>query len=320
MNSAVAIFPTPFAAWSRRVALFSLQLVILGIILHRFLSLSTPVALNLFATAMAGAVLAILLGLIAGMVIWRLGRSGAWSAAAGTLLGLAMLAWPAFYLPLYRTLPQINDITTDYAQPPRFQAIAQIRPKGSNDPNHLGPALAKIQAEHYPDIKPIIIPRPPQETFEMIGDIVRRLRWKVEAETPPQGKGRPAVIEAVERTLVLGFYDDIAIRIDGDQRESRIDVRSASRYGQHDFGRNAQRVRRLFTEIKTQLESGIGTDRLRRKRRGPEAAVPKRTKGAPQAAAAQSKSKGAARSGAQREQQQKGKQPARAESRGRDRQ
>jgi uncharacterized protein (DUF1499 family) len=236
------------------------------------------------------------------------------------LFGLLLLAWPAAYLPFYLSLPQLNDITTDYAQPPRFTVLSQMRPKGANPPNHAGMALAQRQAEHYPDIRPIIIPRPANETFEMVGDIVRRLKWKIEAEQPPQTKGRPGYIEAVERTVILGFYDDVVIRIDGDQRESRIDVRSASRYGHHDFGRNAQRVRRLFAEIRTQLESGFTGDRPRRKRRAPETALPKRPKGSPQAAAVQSKSKGAARSGAQREQPQRGKQPSKGESRGRDRQ
>ena len=95
MNLSDAIFPTPFAAWSRRVALFSVQLVLLGIFLHRFLTLSTPVAINLFATAMVGAMVAIVLALVAFGMIWQHGRSGSWSASAGALLGLTLLAWPA---------------------------------------------------------------------------------------------------------------------------------------------------------------------------------------------------------------------------------
>ncbi len=319
MQSSVAIFPTPIAAWSRRVALFSLQLILLGFFLHRFVSLPTPITMNLFGAAMAGAVVAILLAFVAFTIIWRLGRSGAWSATGGLVFGLLMLAWPAAYLPFYLSLPEINDVTTDAAVPPRFVTIANQRPKGANSVAYAA-AKMQLQAEHYPDIKPIIIPRPTTETFEMVGDIVRRLKWKVEAEQPPQGRGKPGYIEAVERTFVLGFYDDIVIRIDGDARESRVDVRSASRYGKHDLGRNAQRVRRLFTEIRTQLESGISGDRPRRKRRTPDAAVPKREKGAPQAASARSKSKGAAQQGAQRGQQPKGKQPSKAESRARDKQ
>ena len=305
MNITDAILPTPFAAWSRRIALFSVQLVLLGILLHRFMSLSTPVALNLFAAAMAGAVVAILVGTVAAASIWRHGRSGAWSAAAGVLFGFGLLAWPAAYVPIYLSTPAINDITTDTAVPPRFVALAKDRPKGSNKPTYGGDQIARIQADVHPDIRPAIIPRPANETFDMVGEVIRRLRWNVAAEQAPQGKGKPGYIEAIDRTLVLGFYDDVVIRIDGDQRESRVDVRSASRFGEHDLGRNAARVRRLFAEIRTQLETNVGAVGARKRRRTPDAAVPKRQKGAPVAAAAQSKTLGRSQSGAQRAQQPK---------------
>lgn len=308
MNITDAILPTPFAAWSRRIALFSVQLVLLGIFMHRFLTLTTPVAINLFAAALAGAVLAILVGLVALALIWRHGRSGAWSASAGVLFGLALLAWPAAYAPIYLTTPALNDVTTDTAVPPRFIALAKERPKGSNKAAYAGDSIARIQAEVHPDLRPAIIPRPATETFEMVSEVVKRLRWTIAAEQPPQGKGKPGYIEALDRTLILGFYDDVVIRIDGDARESRIDVRSASRYGEHDLGRNAQRVRRLFAEIRTQLETNVGGVGPRKRRRPPAAAVPKRQKGGPAAASAQSKTPGRSQSGAQRAQQPKERQ------------
>lgn len=319
MDQAAAIFPTPIAAWSRRVALFSLQLVLVGLFLHRFLSLSTPVAINLFATAIGGAVLAILLAIVAFAVIWRLGRSGAWSAAAGLFFGLMLLAWPTAYLPFYLTLPEINDVTTDTSVPPRFVALAAQRAKGANPIDYKGASVARIQAEAYPDIRPVVIPRPVNETFEMLGEIVRRFRWQIASEQAPQGRGRPGYIEALDRTLVLGFYDDVVLRVDGDARETRIDVRSASRYGRHDLGRNAARVRKLFAEIRTQLETGAPSGQRRRRAR-PGAAVPKRGKGGPQTAASQSKQSGRSQSGAQRGQQPREKQRPRGGNQGRDRQ
>ena len=36
-------------------------------------------------------------------------------------------------------------------------------------------------------------------------------------------------------------------------RSARVDVRSSSRHGDHDLGRNAERVRVLFSEVKTRL-------------------------------------------------------------------
>lgn len=293
MSNAFAIFPTPFAAWSRRMALFSVQIVIVGILAHRLLSLPTPVALNLFATALAGGAIAILLGLVAFVFIWRQGRSGTWSAAAGVLFGLGLFAWPAALVPFLLTRPAINDISTDTAAPPRFVNLAKLRPKGANDPRYPGAAVARKQAEAYPDIRPLLIPRPVTETYEILGDTLRRLRWTIVSEDPPLGKGRPGYIEATDRTFILGFMDDIVIRIDGDSRETRIDVRSASRYGQHDLGRNASRVRRLFKELEVQLEQSVGGPSVgRRRRKVPREAVPKRQKGAPVLSASQAKQQG----------------------------
>lgn len=298
--------------------MFSVQLALVGLVLHRFFSLSTPVTMHLFATAMLGAACAMLLAALAFVVIWRLGRSGAWSAAAGFFTGVLLLAWPLAYLPFYMTLPKLADVTTDPAAPPRFIALVKQRAADANTADYAGTGVAKLQAEAYPDLKPVIIPRPANDTFEMIGDVVRRFRWQIAAEQAPQGKGRPGYIEAADRTLILGFTDDIVIRIDGDAKETRIDVRSASRYGTHDLGRNAQRVRKLFAEIRTQLETGTPSG-ARKRRPRPGAAVPKRPKGGPDAAAALSRKQGAGQSGAQRGQQLRGKQPARGENQGRDR-
>jgi uncharacterized protein (DUF1499 family) len=47
----------------------------------------------------------------------------------------------------------------------------------------------------------------------------------------------------------MGFRDDVVVRIRVLRGDVRIDIRSASRYGRHDFGMNARRVRNLAEEI-----------------------------------------------------------------------
>ncbi len=319
MSHAFAIFPTPLATWSRRVALFSLQIALFGIVLHRLLTLPTPVALNLFGAAFAGAVLAVLLGIAAFVSIWRQGRSGAWSAAGGLFFGLALLAWPASVTPLLYSLPPINDVTTDPGSPPRFAALAKERPAGANPIAYRGNAVAQMQIAAYPDVRPVVIPRPVNEMFELVTETARRLRWKIIADQAPQGRGKPGLIEAVDRTLIIGFYDDIVVRIEGDQRETRVDIRSASRYGQHDFGRNANRVRKFYKELEARLEASVtGSDRPRRRRAAPDAAVPKRQKGAPVASAAQPKGQARAQPGSRREPPPKEKQRPKASDPARD--
>jgi uncharacterized protein (DUF1499 family) len=47
----------------------------------------------------------------------------------------------------------------------------------------------------------------------------------------------------------MGFRDDVVIRVKPIRGGSRLDIRSASRYGQHDFGVNAQRILSLIEDI-----------------------------------------------------------------------
>jgi uncharacterized protein (DUF1499 family) len=53
----------------------------------------------------------------------------------------------------------------------------------------------------------------------------------------------------VDRTLLLKLPDDITVRIRPRADGTRIDIRSASRLGNHDFGANAARVRRFLEEV-----------------------------------------------------------------------
>jgi uncharacterized protein (DUF1499 family) len=59
---------------------------------------------------------------------------------------------------------------------------------------------------------------------------------------PPGGRTGVGRIEAVDRSLVMGFPADVTVRIRPLATGARIDVRSASRRWPHDFGDNARRV------------------------------------------------------------------------------
>jgi len=60
---------------------------------------------------------------------------------------------------------------------------------------------------------------------------------------------RDGRIEAVARTPILGFRDDVVVRVRSDPEGARIDIRSTSRYGRHDFGTNAARIVSLSSAI-----------------------------------------------------------------------
>jgi hypothetical protein len=49
-------------------------------------------------------------------------------------------------------------------------------------------------------------------------------------------------IEAVARSLVMGFADDVVVRIVEEEQGALVDMRSSSRWGVHDLGANATRI------------------------------------------------------------------------------
>jgi hypothetical protein len=250
--------PSFFARWTSRIAVFSAVLLATAIFLHRLFSLPTPIAENLTWVAFLGAGLSLVMSVAATVGIWRTGRPGTARVVFAILVSLGLMLWPLIFLPKYEGLPSINDVTTDMNNPPPFVEIAKQRPPGTNPVGYPGPAFARKQLAAYPDIKPIEIDRSADEVFELSVEAAKRLKLDVvHQEAPDPGAGRPGLIEIADRTLILGLYDDVAIRVAGNGQHARVDVRSASRYGSHDLGRNADRVRVILKEIVTVMESTV---------------------------------------------------------------
>jgi len=235
------------AAWSRRLALFALAVAALSILIVRSNILEIEPALATFGAALVFAALSILLAFAAFVVIWRQGKSGLGAALSGLMLGLLLLAYPAYLGYRAAKLPPISDITTDPDNPPRFDFLARLRP--ADRVAYPGAATARKQAEAYPDIVPLQVTAPVRVAYDVTLALVTKRKWPVAEARPPVGSRRDAVIEATARTPIMGFRDDIAIRITPTSEGARIDMRSASRYGVSDLGTNAARIRSLLEDI-----------------------------------------------------------------------
>ena len=79
--------------------------------------------------------------------------------------------------------------------------------------------------------------------FALVLSAVDALGWQLVEQNPPGGRIGDGRIEAIDRTLIMRFPDDITIRVRPLAGQTRVDVRSVSRYGRHDFGVNARRSR-----------------------------------------------------------------------------
>jgi uncharacterized protein (DUF1499 family) len=243
--------------WARRMALFFVQLIILTVLLHRFGSLATPAAMNLLAVSIGGLVLAIIVAIIGLVRIWFGGQIGAGQACAGIAIALIGLALPIYYLSLFFMLPRLNDVETTPRAPMQFSQLAALRPADANRIVEPDLAAAELQEKAYPDLRPMELERSVTETFDIAHEAVKRLGWTIALNEPPGEQ--PGRIEATDRTMLMGYTDDVLIRVNGDDTHAFIDVRSVSRYGIHDFGANAERIRTLFAEVKSALEKGEKT-------------------------------------------------------------
>jgi uncharacterized protein (DUF1499 family) len=260
------------AIWARRMAWFSLAATVLAIIIVRSGILEIRPALATFGGALGLAVVALVLAFAAFTVIWKDGLAGMGSAITAILIGVGLLGYPAYLGIKAYKLPWIYDITTDPIDPPRYEALARIRPRDANPVIYAGLSAAEQQRVAYPDIETMEQDASPKTAYDAALAVMTKRKWTVLLKRAPEGR-RDGQIEAVARTAIMGFRDDIVVRVRPVPDGSRIDVRSSSRYGTFDFGSNAARIRSLIDDI----DDAIGDQKPER----PATPVPKKQKNQP---------------------------------------
>ncbi|TCT03318.1 DUF1499 domain-containing protein [Aquabacter spiritensis] len=236
------------ATWSLRLALFSFPVVVLAAALYRAELLSFEPAVATMAAGLALALLAGLVAIIACIAIWESGWRGFGKALGALSIAFVLLAGPAAVLARGLMLPPLTDLSTDPADPPRFRAMGLARPSAAN-PVAFPEATAPLQRSAYPGIKPVDLDATPEEAFNTILTLVRARHWQILDSVPPRGGVRDGQIEAVAQTPLLGFRNDVVIRVRPTAKGARVDVRSAARYGIHDLGENAWRISKLMADL-----------------------------------------------------------------------
>lgn len=177
------------------------------------------------------------------------------------LIGLGMAATLGFlvYLAPYGnallTLPAIHDITTDLADPPQFTVLAlrddnwdKIPGADDSDMAGMNPRQrwATLHQDAYPDIRSVRIDQPVAVVIEKAKRLAEDRGWDIASVDPAAGN-----LEATDTHSLFRFKDDIVIRARAAENgtASIIDVRSVSRFGLHDLGINAKRVREFLSDL-----------------------------------------------------------------------
>jgi uncharacterized protein (DUF1499 family) len=244
------------ASWARNLAVFAVVAVVVSIIILRFGFLEIKPALATFFGGLAIAGLSILVGLAGFAAIWQNGSRGMGRILLAFLIDALILAYPAYLALQYRRLPAIHDVTTDPIDPPRFEALARLRTgDGANPAVYAGLYSAEQQRQFYPDIEPIELEIPVDRAYVLSLQIASKRKWLIIDERPPQPPRRIGRIEAVARSPIMGFREDISIRVVADGDDSRVDIRSASRYFESDLGSNAARISKFIDDLNTAADA-----------------------------------------------------------------
>lgn len=144
----------------------------------------------------------------------------------------------------------LHDITTAPDDPPAFVEILPLRADAPNPAAYGGAEIAETQREIYPEIVPLRTDAEREELFETALAVARDMGWEIIAADTPAGR-----IEAVDTTLWYGFKDDVVILVTGDDGALQLQMRSKSRVGRSDLGKNASRIRSYLDAVEQRLSA-----------------------------------------------------------------
>ncbi|MGE6475869.1 DUF1499 domain-containing protein [Psychrobacter sp. NPDC078631] len=170
------------------------------------------------------------------------------SALASAVLAVAAIAVPLGMMNTAKNVPPIHDISTDLVNPPEFVAIAPLRADASNPVEYAGAEVAEQQRTAYPDLQTLAYAQSKPELVKASNQAIENLGWELVNTDADKG-----IIEATETTAWFGFKDDVLIRVTDNDSERLVDIRSKSRVGQSDLGKNAARIHSFIEELDSVL-------------------------------------------------------------------
>lgn len=239
-----SVWSPRFARWSIVLGVLALTTAGLGLTLARYDVIGKLAG---FSALLGGGLIA-LVAFLFGVAALVAGRKHP-PQSRGTLLAamgisLAYVGFLATRPMVAGDAPAIHDVTTDLADPPRFELL----PLRADNLAGVGTVenWRRIHAAAYGDLRPIVIARPARDVVQDAERLARAAGWRIAVSDPARGH-----IEATASVSYIRFQDDVVIRIlpIADGAQSRVDMRSVSRVGVGDLGVNAKRVRAFLKAL-----------------------------------------------------------------------
>lgn len=181
-----------------------------------------------------------LIVLIAG---WIMQRATVRRALIGLLLSAGFLLLVAIIVLPTRDLPPLHDITTDTANPPQYTTLPL------REDNLAGVDTVanwrRLHEEAYGDLDSVVLPMSVADTINRAEALARENGWTIAVVDPAAGR-----LEATAYASYLRFEDDVILRVTpASGGGSVVDMRSVSRVGVSDLGKNAERIRTFLRDL-----------------------------------------------------------------------
>lgn len=236
----ILIRTSKWAIWSRRFGSLALPLMVLPVFLHRERLISSADFLVVEAVAMAAAALALGLAVSAFARLWVTGDQGWSKATLGLLFSLICLVPLGVVVWQMSRYPAVTDVATDFDNPPGLvsrRSAPEVTPADQ----------AAVEAA-FPNARTRTYPVEVSRIYALLEQLVEDRLWEVRVRSEPQTALGEGQINAVAMTL-LGWRDEVAIRIQGTAEGSIVAMRSAAMHAGHDLGSNGRRIEDVLAAL-----------------------------------------------------------------------
>ncbi|MBO6719087.1 MAG: DUF1499 domain-containing protein [Rhizobiaceae bacterium] len=241
------------ARWSRRIAYFAAVLLVTSVAGHRFGAVETIALFWLFGVVVGLALVALLLSAVGFLRLWEFGDKGGRNSVKGLLAALVVLAPFGFGVAQFFLSPRLTDISTDLVDPPRFHHARAQRPAQANPIRPVAAAQAIVQIDYYPEITGRRYPLAMATARSISDAVVEQLGWTMLGPIRMGAFGGVMTLEVMAPSPWIGIVSDAAIRLTDEGETTYLDIRSVSRFGNHDLGDNAAKINRFLAAFEDEI-------------------------------------------------------------------
>lgn len=235
--------------WARRLSFFSLVLLVVSGVGHRYGMVETTAFFWLLAAVAFLACMAVGLAIGGLYRLWYYDEKAGKASLAAIFLSAVILAPYAGGAWLTLRYPPLTDISTDVDEPPLFRIASRFRTKDMNQIHPFTAQTAALQKAAYPEVTGRRFDASMERVLSAVKTVIAANGWKPRSLMPDEVLVSEFTFEVEAPSYVLRLPADAAFRLTNEGETIFVDMRLSQRYGAHDLGAGARRIRAFMSAL-----------------------------------------------------------------------